>query len=377
MVDLDVYQRAGEAVRSGAQVYEHGGDRLVFTYPPFAALVSVVITPFGQWAAQFVWTVASVAALAGVVVLSFRPLLHRFRSELRPLVAGGLVVVVVLSHPFVEHVFYGQVNVFLVLLCLADLLVRHRRWPTGVLVGVATALKLTPAVFIVHLWITRRRRAALTAAGAALACTAFAAAVLPSASADYWANEVFEGERVTGAVTYTSNQSLLGLVSRLVGSDVATVPWLLAGLVVALFGFARARTAHDEGDERGGIALVSLLAVLLSPVAWIHHGVWFVPVIGALVADGRDRARCVAAGAVTFVLLLRLPWWGWSLLDEGPVFGIAGVLAHNAYALLALALLIGYPVATSRSASTPPVASRHGRTWRNRTDRPLPTGSRD
>jgi alpha-1,2-mannosyltransferase len=84
--------------------------------------------------------------------------------------------------------------------------------------------------------------------------------------------------------------------------------------------------------------------VLLSPIAWIHHYVWFVPVLGALVADGRDRLRVVGAAMIAFVLALRLPWWGWSLLDEGPLGATIGVLLHNAYVLLALGLLLFFPV---------------------------------
>ncbi len=99
-----------------------------------------------------------------------------------------------------------------------------------------------------------------------------------------------------------------------------------------------------RGTTLEGSRSTALLAVLLSPIAWIHHFVWLVPVIGALVADGRDRRRVAAAVVITIVLLLRLPWWGWSLLDEGPLAAFVGVLMHNAYALLALGLVLAYPI---------------------------------
>jgi alpha-1,2-mannosyltransferase len=348
MVDLEVYQRAGAAVRHGDPLYEDLDSRLVFTYPPFAALVAVAATPVTGWLGRFTWTLATVAALVGVVVIAFRPLLQRWSVPTRRLAIGVLASVALLSHPMVEHVFYGQVNVVLVLLCTVDVLVAPgRRW-RGALVGVAAALKLTPGVFAVYLWITGRRRPALIAVGVAAACTVLAAAVLPDASVDFWTREIYEGQRVAGSITYTSNQSLLGLVGRAVPGAVGTVLWLAAAAVVAAIGFTRARRAFLAGDERGGVALTALLAVLLSPVAWIHHFVWLVPVLGALVADGRSRARVAAAIAVTFLLMLRLPWWGWSLLDEGPLFGVVGVLAHNAYALLALALLLLYPIPIRR-----------------------------
>jgi hypothetical protein len=102
--------------------------------------------------------------------------------------------------------------------------------------------------------------------------------------------------------------------------------------------------------------------------------VWFIPVVAALAADGRDRRRLVAASLVGLILVLRLPWWGWAVMDEGLIGGAIGVLMHNAYALLALALLLGYPIATVARGA--PLPSPHGRTRRNRTDRPVPAGDR-
>ena len=343
MVDLHVYERAGDAVRHGRELYEDVDSRLVFTYPPFAALIAAGVAPFTGWFAQFVWTAATVAALVGVLYIAFRPLLDRCNSDWRPLAVGGLTAIALVTHPVIEHVFYGQVNVFLVLLCLVDVLGAERRW-RGAMVGVATALKLTPGVFVAYLWVTERRRAALVGFGTAAGCTLLAAIILPSASIDFWTQEIHEGQRVAGSVTYTSNQSLLGVTARIVPGLFGTAMWVILAVAVGVLGLSRARSAFFANDQPGAVGIVGLLAVLLSPIAWIHHFVWFVPVIGALVADGSHRRRVLVALAVVGVLLLRLPWWGWSLLDDGPFLSLIGVLMHNSYALLALGLLIAYPI---------------------------------
>ena len=292
MVDLHVYERAGDAVRHGRErVRERRHAPAVHVPTVRRAAWRRSVAPFTGWTGQFLWTLATVAAAVGVVYLSFRALVDRCPAAWRPLALGALVAVALATHPFVEHVFYGQVNVFLVLLCLVDLLVvGGRRWQ-GALIGIATALKLTPGVFGIHLWLTGRRRAALVALASFVACTALAFVVVPSSSIDFWTREIYEGQRVAGSVTYTSNQSLLGLVARLVPDGFAAPVWLVAAGVLAIVGFVRARDAHAAGDVLGGIAITALLAVLLSPIAWIHHFVWFVPVLGALVADGRDRRR--------------------------------------------------------------------------------------
>ena len=68
----------------------------------------------------------------------------------------------------VNEITLGQVNSLLMLACLADLFrPRHGRLarliPPGTLVGVATAIKLTPGLFICYFVVTRQWRLARTA----------------------------------------------------------------------------------------------------------------------------------------------------------------------------------------------------------------------
>ncbi|MFC4908553.1 glycosyltransferase 87 family protein [Actinomadura gamaensis] len=66
-----------------------------------------------------------------------------------------------------------------------------------------------------------------------------------------------------------------------------------------------------------GVAITGLLSVLLSPVGWIHHLVWIIAVVGALVGDGRNARRCLAAAAVWLFYLFPVPWWGTHLTGRG------------------------------------------------------------
>src|SRR5206468_5889176 len=98
--------------------------------------------------------------------------------------------------PLRETVNFGQVNMVLVLLVGADVLVllnSERRLAgvglgrlAGIGIGLATAIKLTPGIFIVYLLITRRWRAAAVAGGTTLAATILAGAVAPGASREFW-----------------------------------------------------------------------------------------------------------------------------------------------------------------------------------------------
>ena len=83
------------------------------------------------------------------------------------------------------------------------------RWPASG-IGLATALKLFPGIFIVYLLVTRRWRAARGGQrdGRGRA-TLLAAAVAPRASWQFWTDALWATDRV-GRTDYTGNQSLHG-----------------------------------------------------------------------------------------------------------------------------------------------------------------------
>jgi alpha-1,2-mannosyltransferase len=117
--------------------------------------------------------------------------------------------------------------------------------------------------------------------------------------------------------------------------------WLVLVAAVGAVGFTVARRAAAAGDRVSELAVVGLMAVLLSPVAWIHHFAWLTLTVAALAGDGRSRRRLVMAGVVLAWFLTRMPWWGVSWIEAGRPIAI-GRLLQNSFllgALLALALL--------------------------------------
>jgi SAM-dependent methyltransferase len=59
-----------------------------------------------------------------------------------------------------------------------------------------------------------------------------------------------------------------------------------------------------SGQLLEAAAITGLTSVLLSPIAWQHHGVWVVPAIGALVGRPGSRLRSGIIAAVVVVLAL-------------------------------------------------------------------------
>jgi alpha-1,2-mannosyltransferase len=342
LVDLDVYRSGGQAVLRGAPVYDfltQPPQLLPFTYPTFAVLLAVPLALIPWSAAQWVWTALILVAMAVVVRYSFARLLGRIRPW-APIMIGALVATCAYVMPLRDQIRFGQVDVMLVAMCVADIVPARTRWPRGLLVGLATAIKLVPGVFVVYFWITGRRREAVTAAVAGVGATLFTFLVLPADSADYWFRALFDSERL-GSNTSTTNQSIRGMLLRLYWPDAVTaLIWLACVAVVAYFGFRSARRAWRDGDEIRGVAITGLLAVLLSPVAWIHHLAWLIVVFAAIVGDGRSWRRVALAAGVWLFYVLEVPWWGITMLahHDGPRF--AGRIVQDAYGLGALVLLV-------------------------------------
>jgi len=349
-VDVEVYRQAGVSLLTGRPVYQamtESPQLLPFTYPPFAVVLAIPLAmiPFG--AVGWLWTGLQVAATTATVWYAGYRLLARAGGR-TPLALALLTAPMLWLHPVSDGIRFGQINAFIVLAATVDLR-RPRprlfaRVPMGVLVGLAMSIKLTPGVFVVHFLLTRRWRAAAWAVATAVAVTLAAWLVMPEASFAFWGGALQDPTRL-GPNAGTSNQSLRGFLLRVAPQGgVGTAIWLLCVAVVAVLGFRLSRKAYQQGDSVAEVAVVGLLAVLLSPVAWIHHLHWLVVVILALLGPDplRDRRRLLAAGVVTVWFWCRLPWWGisWLADDRRPLlFGRVIQNADTVGALVALGLL--------------------------------------
>lgn len=343
--DLKIYVRAMRWWVDGNPLYDYAQwDRvqgeLHFTYPPFSALL---LRPFAyldlRWSIA-IFTVFSVAAIA----LATWWLIQR--TSLRPLwfAAGLAIPLALVIEPSRETISFGQINMVLVLLILADLLFavpRHSRW-AGVGIGLATALKLFPGIFIVYLLATRRWRAAVVASATAAAATLLAAAIFPRDSWRFWFTELWSTERV-GRLDYTGNQSLQGMIARLVAPDPAPrIVWLAVALVVGGYGLWRAVRLFRAGDPVAALAVTGLVGALISPITWVHHVFWFIPALIVL-ADAGGRRNWWLFGVSMAVLIFGVNTfidWG---TGADPTHDPGTFLLRNLDVLLMLVLVVMLP----------------------------------
>ncbi len=315
-----------------------------FTYPPFAGLVMLPMAflPFG--AVVVLAVVGTVLTTALLTWWFVAPLIRR--KGWTVWFAYALAVCLAIAfEPVRETITFGQVNTLLLTLVAGDLLLglsRGRKW-AGVGIGLATAIKLTPGIFIVYLLVTRRWRAAATASGTAAAATLVGAAIFPDESREFWTSALWDTNRV-GVLSFLSNQSERGFLARLPIPQVEAKVWLVCVLVTLAFWAWRVAKARD--DIMGGLALTGVVGCLISPVTWIHHCVWLLPAIVVCVSSVQKGPRYLGIAAY-LVMTSRLTWL-WEKRPRPPLELIGG----NLYVWFSLALLIWTPVlmASPRSA---------------------------
>src|SRR5699024_4942311 len=114
-------------------------------------------------------------------------------------------------------------------LVLVDVLRGRGRWWGGTLTGLAMAVKLTPAVFLLYFVLRRDWRGLATAIGSALAFTGIGHLLAPEDSVRYWTFAIGAAAR-SGGLRFSYNQSANGVVYRL-GREGPAAP--AVGVVVA------------------------------------------------------------------------------------------------------------------------------------------------
>jgi alpha-1,2-mannosyltransferase len=338
-VDLDVYRIGGRAWLSGAHLYgalppTMSGARLPFTYPPVAAILLSPLAMVPVAVASAVLTTASAGLLALVLRACLRSL-DRTGEHLGGWSVWWLLPPALLLEPVRNTLTYGQVNIVLMALVAADCLAPSARWPRGSLVGLAAAIKLTPAAFVLFFLLRRDWRAAGMAAVSFLAATGVGFALAWRDSVQYWTRTVFDASRV-GGLPYASNQSVVGVLARFGVShhDLAEF-WLLAAIAVVVAAWRGMRRCFAASQDCLALSLNGLAALLISPISWSHQWVWCVPALVALASVGlRHRARgLLAATAAGLVIFAIGPQWllphghfrelGWSTWQQ--IFGSAYV----------------------------------------------------
>ncbi|MBV7294380.1 DUF2029 domain-containing protein [Corynebacterium sp. TAE3-ERU12] len=349
MMDVEVFQDAGWALRRGQDLYSEdfptrSGFR--FIYPPFAALLFYPTTWAGPTTLQIIWTAATIAAVWAILWMVSRRL-----ALPRPALAATLLLgPAFVLDPLWENVSFGQINVFLAVLVIADVLGFIPKPLRGLGIGVAAGIKITPAAFALLFLVRGQWGNVARSFGWFLVTVIIGFAVRFKESIYYWTDEFFAGNR-GGAPTYEANQALSGLVARggLTGTalEVVTLTGFVAGAVLA--GVAAWRF------ERAGRSMLALMVVIIAvcvtgPYAVSHH--WSIVCAGLPLLLTLRNKLALGIGVAFYLANIIAPYTVFIGQPDGRATSVGMWLWGNMQGIMGLVVLLAL-VATALIGRVP------------------------
>jgi len=323
--DLQTYLAAGHDLAAGRPLYAtflhhpfpDATLRPAYIYPPAFALLMVPLTWLPPGMAAWPWLLAMQAALA----LGMATMLRLVRP-------GGAAIWVALLltfsfYPLLVDIAQGQANLLvlaLLVLGIAGILQGHS--VAGTWLGAAAALKLTPVLLVGWLLWTRRWQAAALVALGFGAVTGLGALIRPGDTVTFFRQVL---PALAQGTAYYSNQSVAGVLGRLLTANAYTDPWIRVAFEPALVVAAGAAllavwaiNARRLDPVAAAFSFVPALP-LLSAVTWEHHLVLLLPVIWLAAARLAGRGWPLPGTGllgVAVACLSLLPRW-----HPGPAFG--------------------------------------------------------
>ena len=325
--DLHVFLRASGKVLDTASPYAFHADK-TFAYPPFLAWLVAPLHPLSSSAAGFLWTLLSLAMVT----------LALWLLDLRDWRCYALAYVFLLTRSSID---LGTIEPLLLLAVAAAWHWRERALQTAGAVAVAIVLKVFLWPLEIWLVLTRRTRAAVLAAGFAVALAAVSWAAIGFAGIGDYPGLL----RRLANEESTSSYSVVALGVR------AHLPLLAARIISVLVTLALlAAAAWVARDERRSprdrdiatLTITLAAALAASPIVWVHYFLlllvplaltrprlsllWFVPFafqpVGEAAWPAGDARNLGLALAATLVILgaaVVRPDWRPSLSRNPPL----------------------------------------------------------
>lgn len=315
-----------------------------FTYPPGAILLFIPITWASATLAPYLWAFFSLAALFGSFVLLLRTSL---RGRQVPIVTISLLATIVSAiafAPILEGLCWGQVGTMLLLLTLTDYLIIKSNRRSGFLIGLATAIKIYPAVFILDFAVRREWRKVANAFVGFLGSTVLAYLVWPTSTWYFFSDVMLKGQELkkfSASTTSQASSSLSAFLTRnsaVVSLNKGEIYLLTAALLsLGLIGAYRLRRQELPDDA---FVILSFTSVVISPIAWDHYFefailLFFIPFL-------QPTSRWRKWVSLSVGACFAIPWFRIrSITNDNVPTHVVHILSQNLYFLCALFLLVG------------------------------------
>jgi len=319
-----------------------------FSYPPFAVLPFVPFTALSWRHAVEVWLALSVALLVAAFVWITRA------ARLGAAATLTTAALFLTWEPLENSLGLGQINqlVLALLALFVWSLASGRAVLGGAALGVATALRFHPALFIGWLAWRGKWRAFAAACLTAVACTALATAAVGWAATVEYVTQVapqYGYGRVSGQL---GNLSLTGWMVATGHGLLPSVPlgaWRTVGVVASVAALAAAIVAlRPPGPIAPArlvpeLSFIALVLLLITPNTTINHLVFTLLPLAVLVdATLRDGSITRAAWLALAIVLIGAvdDYYQHPGLAVGVPVLLAGIKTYGLAILTALTLTL-------------------------------------
>jgi hypothetical protein len=311
LVDFSVYWSAGSVLLGGGNPYSsdamilaqqaigvegENAAMMMYWYPPWTLPLSMIMGWINYPTSQLLWYLLSIASILFSAFLLWR----QYRGNMRSLRIGWLVAFT--FAPVVFALFFGQVSPLMLLgLCVFLELIHHKSPRFDLLAGVALILPASKPTLLVLFWpallvwslATRRLwiliGLVLSLGGGVLLSMLFRPAIL----LDYI-------EFLHTAQVANWRVPTIGFwLRQVVGQELVILQFIpvLVGLAWLIFHGLKQQYPWMWTDQ---ISWISLLSLVVTPFAWTHDQVIFLPAIFGIVVPLLERKRAHAANFMLF-----------------------------------------------------------------------------
>ncbi|WKD59419.1 Polyprenol-phosphate-mannose-dependent alpha-(1-2)-phosphatidylinositol mannoside mannosyltransferase [Corynebacterium caspium DSM 44850] len=304
-VDMIIYREGVKAFFSGGQVYTQpmiaGDIALPFIYPPFSVLaLGPLVLPFiGHTLAGNIMVTASSLLLLWCLKAIFKTCITN-SAQLKHIFAGWDIPLAALMWPvamLMEPVHlndgFAQINTVIMALVIADLIPRQRKIPQGWLIGLAIAIKISPAAMLLFFLLKKQYRPILVASISAIIATAAAAIIRWDQAVIFFSSTLLSmssNSEFGVDSTYTSNSSIKAVLMRAAPSrewlathhTALNIAWALAVIITVILAGWLMKKLLNKGLEIHAWMVNALIMLLISPISWSHHWVWLAVIIPTL-----------------------------------------------------------------------------------------------
>ncbi|THJ65476.1 DUF2029 domain-containing protein [Arthrobacter echini] len=186
-------------------------------------------------------------------------------------------------------------------------------------------IKLTPLAMGLFFLAQRDWKALIWMATGFAATVATGFLITVEGSRYFWTEGLFSTSRVGNdedmySVTLRAFSQRLGLAD-----DGATLVWIVLSVGTILCGYVATRRLLASSETVAAIGVVSTVMLMISPISWFHHWVWFILLLPSLALPPHPTpahvTRRMRQGAVALYVLFLVSSLTMSLLYYGTIQG--------------------------------------------------------